>query len=78
MSRRVDLDKINRCTVIETTHGTVKLIRRANDVYPTLITSNFSSLDDCLKYVEKNRLEINIIHSGKRTTREESRNSKGS
>jgi hypothetical protein len=76
MSPRVDLDKSNRCTVIETLHGMVKLIRRTHDVYPTLITSNFSNLDDCLKYVEKNRFEINIIHSGKRKTREESRNFK--
>jgi hypothetical protein len=70
MSPRVDLDKSNRCTVIETLHGKVKLIRRAHDVYPTLITSNFSNLDDCLKYVEKNRFEINIIHFSKRRTRE--------
>jgi len=78
MSRLADLDKSNRCTVIETLHGTVKLIRRAHDVYPTLITSNFSNLDDCLNYVEKNRFEINIIHSGKKKTREESKKTKGS
>ena len=78
MGRQVDLDKNNGCTLIETTHGAVKLIRRANDVYPTLITRNFSSLADCLKYVHKNQFQINIIHSGKRKNREESRNSKDS
>ena len=78
MSLRVDLDKNNKCTVIASTHGMVKLIRRAPDVCPTLITCNFSSLEDCLKYAERNRFEINIMHSGKRRNREESRNSKGS
>jgi len=77
MARRLGLDKSNGCTVIETLHGDVKLIRRAYDVYPTLITSNFSNLADCLQYVEKNRFEINIIYSGKRKGSEESTNSKG-
>ena len=78
MHRQAQSEENNRCTLIETTHGTVKLIRRDHDVYPTLITCNFSSLDDCLKYVEKNRFEINIIHSGKKRTRGELRNPKGS
>ena len=71
MGQLVDPDKNNRCTVIESPLGMVKLIRRARDIYPTLITSSFPSLDDCLRYVKRNRFEINIIHSGKRKNGEE-------
>jgi len=78
MNPRVNPDKKNRCTVIESMHGMVKLIRRAPDVYPTLVTCDFRTLEDCLKYAEKNRFEINIIHSAKRRKREESRDSKDS
>ena len=76
MGHLVDTEKNNRCTVIESPLGMVKLIRRVHNVNPTLITSNFSSLEDCLKYAEKNRFEISIIHSGKRRNHEESRHPK--
>ncbi len=73
MAQRLDLGKNDRCTVIETMQGMAKLIRRAPEVYPALRTCNFPSLEECLRYAEKNRFEINIIHSGKRRNREESR-----
>ena len=76
MGHLVDTEKNNRCTVIESPLGMVKLIRRTHNAHPTLVTSIFSSLEDCLKYAEKNRFEINIIHSGKRKKREESRHPK--
>jgi len=78
MNPRVDPNMNNRCTVIESMHGMVKLIRRTPDGYPTLVTCDFPSLEDCLKYAESNRFEINIIHSGKRRNLEESKNPKGS
>jgi len=76
MGQLMDLDKNNRCTVIESPLGMVKLIRRTHNAHPTLVTSIFSSLEDCLKYAETNRFEINIIHSGKRKKHEESRHPK--
>ena len=51
------------CTLIETIYGEVKLITRANEFLEAL---RFSSLNDCLEYVGRNKLQINIIHSGKR------------
>jgi len=51
------------CTLIETIHGEVKLITRSNDFLETL---RFPNLKDCLEYVDRSRLQINIIHSGKR------------
>ncbi len=51
------------CTLIETFHGEIKLIKRA---HANLVTLNFSNLNDCLAYVNNNRFEINVVHSGRR------------
>ena len=58
-----------KCTLIETIHGEVKLIRRGN---ANLVTLNFSNLRDCLDYVDKNQFQINITHSGRRKHERES------
>jgi len=54
-----------KCTVIESFHGEVKLIKRANPFQPRLVTLNFSTLKDCLDYVSENNFEISVVHSGK-------------
>jgi hypothetical protein len=51
------------CTLIETIHGEVKLITRSNDSLEAL---RFPNLKDCLEYIDRSGLQINIIHSGKR------------
>ena len=58
-----DFNGRGNCTLIETIHGEVKLITRANEFLEAL---RFSSLNDCLEYVDRNKLQISIIHSGKR------------
>ena len=58
-----DLNRRGNCTLIETIHGEVKLIMRANEFLEAL---RFSNLNDCLEYVDRNKLQINVIHSGKR------------
>jgi hypothetical protein len=58
-----DSNRRGGCTLIETIHGEVKLITRANEFLEAL---RFSNLDDCLEYVDRNKLQINVIHSGKR------------
>jgi hypothetical protein len=58
-----DSNRRGNCTLIETIHGGVKLITRANEFLEAL---RFSNLDDCLEYVDRNKLQINVIHSGKR------------
>ncbi len=51
------------CTLIESIYGDVKLIRRSDHFLQAI---KFSSLKDCLEYVDKNRLQINVIHLGMR------------
>jgi hypothetical protein len=58
-----DPDHAPKCTLIETVHGDVKLIKRAN---AGLTTLNFSNLRDCLDFADKNQFQINIVHSGRR------------
>jgi hypothetical protein len=55
-----------KCTLIETIHGEVKLIKRSHDSPNNLETFKFSNLKDCLEYVDKNKFQVNIIHSGKK------------
>jgi hypothetical protein len=55
-----------KCTLIETIHGEVKLIKRSYDSPNNLETFKFSNLKDCWEYVDKNKFQVNIIHSGKR------------
>ena len=59
----VSFDHKEKCTLIETLHGEVKLIKRA---HANLMTLNFSNLKECLAYVDKNQFQINIVHSGRR------------
>ena len=59
----VGLDPIQKCTLIETIQGEVKLIKRAD---ANLTTLEFSNLRDCLDYVSKYRFQINIVHSGRK------------
>jgi hypothetical protein len=63
---RLSSEEANRrrnCTLIETIHGEVKLITRANEFLEAV---RFYSLNDCLEYVDRNKLQINVIHLGKR------------
>ncbi len=65
----ISLTNINqkeKCTVIESIYGEVKLIKRSYESQPTLVTLNFSNLKDCLDYVDKNQFQINIMYSGRR------------
>ena len=52
-----------KCTVIQSFHGKVKLIKRSSESRHSLITLSFSNLKDCLEYVDKNQFQINIMHS---------------
>ena len=53
-----------KCTVIQSLHGGVKLIKRSNESRPSLVTLSFSNLKDCLEYAEKNQFQINVMYSG--------------
>ena len=55
-----------KCTLIETVHGEVKLIKRSYNSRNNLETFQFSNLKDCWEYVDQNKFQVNIIHSGKR------------
>ena len=55
-----------KCTVIESLHGGVKLIRRSHKSGPSLVTLSFPSMKDCLAYADKNRFQINIMYSGRK------------
>ncbi len=54
-----------KCTVIESFHGEVKLIKRVDLSRSRLVKMSFPNLDDCLDYVNKNNFEISVVHSGK-------------
>jgi hypothetical protein len=62
-----------KCTVIESLHGQVKLIKRSHKSGPSLVTLSFLSLKDCLEYADKNRFQINIMYSGKKRKEIEAR-----
>ena len=64
-----NLNHKEECTLIETFHGEIKLIKRS---HANLVTLSFSNLRECLAYVDKNQFEINIMHSGKRREDRES------
>ena len=59
-----------KCTVIQSLHGEVKLIKRSYKSRPSLVTFCFSNLKDCLEYADKNQFQINIMHSGRKKGRE--------
>jgi hypothetical protein len=65
------LNPKENCTLIESMHGKVKLIWRAN---ANLMSLNFSNLEECLNYADKNQIQISITHSGRR--REERKSAK--
>lgn len=62
-----------KCTVIESLHGDVKLIKRSHKSGPSLITLRFSNLKDCLEYADKNQFQINIMYSGRKKKESEAR-----
>jgi len=55
-----------KCTLIESIHGEVKLIKRSDDSPANLVTLIFSNLEDCMEYVDKNKFQIIVTHSGRR------------
>jgi len=61
-----DITYKQKCTVIESLQGGAKLIKRSNKDGPSLVTLSFQNLKDCLKYADKNRIQINIVYSAKR------------
>jgi len=58
----------DKCTIIESLYGEVKLIKRSCMPPPALLTLRFSSLTDCLEYVDRNRFHINVLYSGRKKT----------
>jgi hypothetical protein len=58
-----DTFRQEKCTVIESLRGEVKLIKRSYQSGPRLVTLSFPSLRDCLEYADKNRFQINIMYS---------------
>ena len=54
-----------KCTLIETLHGEVELIKRSDDS-PNLEILKFSNLKDCMEYVEKNKFQITVTHLGRK------------
>jgi len=55
-----------KCTVIESMQGKVKLIQRIDESYSRLLTLSFLNLRNCMEYAAKNQFQINIIYSGMR------------
>ncbi len=51
-----------KCTVIETLNGEVKLIKRSDDAPADLETLSFANLEDCMEYVGKNKFQISVTH----------------
>ena len=54
-----------KCTLIETIHGEVKLIKRSDDS-PNLEILKFSNLKECMEYVDKNKFQITVTHLGRK------------
>ncbi len=57
-----------KCTVVESIYGDVKLIKRSHEFGSSLVTLSFSNLTDCLEYVDRNRFHISVMYSGRRRT----------
>lgn len=55
-----------KCTIIESLHGGVKLIKRSHPFGPRLVTLSFPRMKDCLDYADKNRFQINMMYSGRK------------
>ena len=60
-----------KCTVVESIYGEVKLIRRSLESRPALVTLCFPNLRDCLEYADRNQFQINVMYSGKKKTEDE-------
>ena len=54
-----------KCTLIETIHGEVELIKRSDDS-PNLEILKFSNLKECMEYVDKNKFQITVAHLGRK------------
>ena len=61
-----DIIHKEKCTVIESLQGEVKLIKRSYKSGASLVTISFDSLKDCLEYADKNRFQINVMYSARR------------
>lgn len=61
---------IDTCTVVESFHGDVKLIKRSHESRLPLATLRFPSLKACLEYAEQNQCQINIVYSGRKRVRQ--------
>ncbi len=71
MASLVSSDHKEKCTLIETIDEEVKLIKRSDDSSTNLETLKSSNLKDCMEYVDKNKFQITVTHSGrKRSSRE--------
>jgi len=68
-----DIIHKEKCTVIESLQGKVKLIKRSHKSGAPLVTISFHNLKDCLEYADKNRFQINVVYSGKRKERDRSK-----
>ena len=55
-----------KCTLIESIHGEVKLIKRSDDSPTDLESLKLSNLKDCMEYVEKNKFQITVRHLGRK------------
>ncbi len=55
-----------KCTLIQTMNGDVKLIKRSDDSPNDLETLRFPGLKECIEYVDKNQYEIAITHLGRK------------
>lgn len=65
MVRAIALPEREKCTVIESFFGDVKLIKHADPSRSFLETHRFPNLKDCLDFVDRNNFEISVVHSGK-------------
>jgi len=64
MNGLIDTSPGEKCTVIESICGQVKLIKRSRESCPALVTLSFSNLEDCLEYINENHFQLHIIYSG--------------
>jgi hypothetical protein len=65
MPSSMNMSDREKCTVIESIYGEVKLIKRSYQSEPSLVTLSFPNLEDCLDYVERNQFQISVMYSGR-------------
>jgi len=58
-----------KCTVIESIYGDVKLIKRSRESHPALVIVFFPNLRDCLEYADRNQFQINVMYSGRKKSK---------